>query len=274
MITVWCENENRSFGAAAFQNLDPEQRMSLSSSLQCELCGAFAWFVKASRNGRAPCFAARHEEGCDNKTERAETLLLPGEEETSSINALFNEFRLVPVQQKGQVNAEVGGIEDGLNNRSSRVRRHVLDGEKSSVPQRNMNSLLNGVVYRFEEVADVTLRLPDGKKGSIRHLVVPLNEAEGNHLHRTRLYWGKIKQVRESHGNYYLNVSHFPSDAFHIEEALFEQVLAHYRFSTMDDLQETYVMYLGVLSLNSTTSAKKVEIEDLSWLGILRGNEE
>ena len=65
MQTAMCHQDGAIYNAPSFGNLNPDEIEEKRGLLSCPGCRRHSYFRKEARNGRAPCFCAHHEPGCE-----------------------------------------------------------------------------------------------------------------------------------------------------------------------------------------------------------------
>ncbi len=65
MQTARCHQDGAIYNAPSFGNLNPDEIEQKRGLLSCPECDRHSYFRRQTRNGRAPCFCAHHEPGCE-----------------------------------------------------------------------------------------------------------------------------------------------------------------------------------------------------------------
>ena len=65
MQTARCNQDGAIYNAPSFGNLNPDEIEQKRGLLSCPECDRHSYFRRQTSNGRAPCFCAHHEPGCE-----------------------------------------------------------------------------------------------------------------------------------------------------------------------------------------------------------------
>lgn len=256
------------FDAESFAALSIGERADLRADLVCTGCGAAAYFIRESRNGRRACFGARpHGEACELAsfiTEDGGHAALDDVEER--INA-GDAFRIDPA--RARIVRHVAHDPNAPGQSGGTAARYVTRGHGNvSLSSMGLPRLLRQLVLRPTFADSSTLLImSDDSRQTVKSGCVHMFQVRDMHRNRLRVYWGTIRFPRPKEGGgAWLNTG-WGSPTLVIEEQELEALLARHRMDELDDLSGSFFAFMGRLR-HSGQGKPLLFIEDIDWLAV------
>ncbi len=226
---------------------DPEK---FRGNIACDLCEERSWFVKGfstEKYDRAPCFAAHHTSGCDNKI----VLIADDDGDPSSGDPAKIHIDL-DKQRKQSIEIAAPSPKPGKESRWGAVRKYSSIGdypENKSLRQ-ILTSLSRSSEYP-ENNATIKMIADGGRivlQGMLSDLLVSQDRISDAPLGEPRIYWGRINNVNRSHGAIWLNCGDYKSQPSILidDEELERDLMEDFRLNDADELQGADFIAVGV----------------------------
>lgn len=228
---------NRSYLAKEFSELDDARREELRRDLVCADCGADAYYVRPSRNGRPACFGARpHNEPCDlasQATDRSTVETLTVEEERAAKKDGFT-LRGADVSAIGHSALDTPPVDSDRPGRSYTGRERTARG---SYPGLKLNRLLR-LLVTVPSFADgsARLQLVSGTRTTVREFCVHMSRVNLEYRDRERVYWGVIRYAKAVGDGAWLNTGSRTEPSIRISNELLGRLLDHWNLDSVEDL--------------------------------------
>jgi hypothetical protein len=236
-----------------FSQLDPVNLERMRGLLQCTECTGLGYFRKSSRNRGAPCFGARHADGChlavsnfghlkdSAADERYQTeLMSPG-------NRIVVDFDFGAHERPDCID---GGSYATRQSRASYV--HGGDGGRQDARvHRRLSSILRTLIDTpaFGQ-SDVILEIPECGEIAARDFFVPILDVTVQYAGQFRGYWGLVSDARYFDKQLWLNGGGRDHVSFCIQHHHIEEILQKYRIDDEEDFAGAYILVIGMLRIS------------------------
>lgn len=244
------------YGAKEFSALDVAIREQLRRDLACTSCGADAYYVRPSRNGRPACFGARpHNEPCDVASQSTDSIgvesLTAVEERASNRDG----FALQAADEQPIKHTTTD--RRVVDQKSGRTYTEASDTGAGSTAGLKLNRLLRLLVSKpgFAESA-TSLSLSDGTQTTIRDYCVPMRRVDLSYRWRERVYWGTIRYANADDDGAWLNTGTRAEPTIRIKAEHLEPLLNFWELDDADDLSGAAFAFWGKLRPGKKTPDK------------------
>lgn len=247
-----CAENEETYTAAAFAALHPSDLERMRKQLLCPECEGPAFFRKASRSGRAPCFGARpHHPGCRLAAQDSEHVI---EGEPTDLDVLNNPAERIVVDLAfGAPPREIHGDPNEGQGRAGRSPRY---GGGNARPDARMHRRLSSLLRTLIEAPNFAtsqqlLEIPGQPETRVCDFFVPLLSADSNFQWRLRGWWGLISDAKDSDdGSLWLNSGGRGAISFCIPVEMRTQVLDRFRLEDNEQLAGAYVLVIADLRIS------------------------
>lgn len=252
MYAAKCTEDGVTYAAVDFAKLPAQDLNRKRRFLECAECGGPAFFRKASRSGRAPCFGARpHAPNCGS----AAPEYSPDEDGRGDYqDQLFNAGnRIVVDLNYGAAGAPVVQEAGGLPPNRNRRGRFEGDGNR---PQARMHRRLSSLLRNLIEIpafqqSNQILEIEGYQEIAVKDFFVPLLDVTSDYRNRFRGYWGMLSDGRKAYdGTLWLNSGGRDSISFCLDEHLVAPLFQRYGLEDEEDLAGAYILVLGSPSVS------------------------
>ncbi|MFJ6533878.1 hypothetical protein [Microbacterium sp. NPDC091662] len=228
---------NESYLAGAFAELDEALREELRRDLICTDCGADAYYVRPSRNGRPACFGARpHNESCDlasQTTESSTVDALTTEEERAAKKHGFT-LRGADASAIGHTALDAPPVDSDRPGRSYTERDGAARGSYPGLKLNRLLRLLITVSSFGEERA--ALHLANGTRTTVPDYCAHMSRVDLEYRDRERVYWGTIRYAKAVDDGAWLNTGSKTEPSIHISNEMLGRLLDHWQLDSVEDL--------------------------------------
>ncbi len=258
MDIAFCTLDNQKYDAWKFSELSESEIKTKRRHLQCLKCKMPAYFVKESKNGKAPHFGAKpHTDDCEYASEARD-----------SIPALLDEDRALLAKDVIKIDFNYGANDNQKINHyeeqdfltKSEGKKHEYDkGVGESTPIRRLSSILR-----------ILLNVPSFKN---RNTIIQIDKYEYKAKNLFRQYdelteddivakknfkgvYGVIYDIGEAHGYFWINFSSNAKKEFSIrfKKELLPDLFSRFKGlkNDLEALIEQHVLCLGFVNKFST----------------------
>jgi hypothetical protein len=238
-----------------FARLDPINLERMRRLLQCPECNGPGYFRKSSRNRGAPCFGARHADGCRLTVPNFDRLDDRADEERYRAELMNPGNRIV-------VDFDYGAHDrpewiDGANCAQSRTRASYMHGTDGGGRQdvrvhRRLSSLLRTLINApaFGQ-SDVIMEVAECGEIAARDFFVPILDVTVQYAGQFRGYWGLLSDARyHSDQQLWLNGGGRNHVSFCVQRHHVDEIVQRYRISDEEDFAGAYVLVTGMLQIS------------------------
>lgn len=254
MYAARCTEDGKTYSAFEFAKLPAKELTQKRRFLRCAECDGPAFFRKASRSGRAPCFGARpHAPNCgaaapeyspneDGRGDDQDQLFNPGSRIVVDLNDGVSD---PPVVQEAR----------GLPPNRNRRGRFEGDGNR---PQARMHRRLSSLLRHLIEIPDFQesnqiLEIEGYPEIAVRDFFVPLLDVTSDYRNTFRGYWGMLSDGRKTDdGTLWLNSGGRDAISFCLNKHLVAPLFQRYGLEDEEDLAGAYILVLGSPSVSKT----------------------
>lgn len=256
MYIALCAEDSCSYTAADFSQLPPLDLQRKRQWLICARCQAPAFYRKGSHIS-APCFGARHVNGCDNASVTGDVVKTGGTT-GSAVSSDFGNKIIVDFGGGVAQQSSITEVDELLP--AKRTRRSVgTDSAPRRSTHRRLRSLLQDLLdtpTAFAESEQVIVIEGKGEY-AVRDFFVPLlavvrehKGKYGNLLYEGKFggYWGEISYSSPGNGGLvWLNSGEPGSDnlAIYFTNEIYDQLKSRYRFKDLASLRGAHILVLG-----------------------------
>jgi hypothetical protein len=230
------------FSHLAFSDLGKKRRL-----LACPECNGPAFFRKASRGGRAPCFGARpHGENCSMATlehDRQEDGA--GEDQDALNNAgtrIVVDFNFGAHDHQDHVETP------GLTPNRNRLGRYSGDGTRPDAEMhRRLSSLLKTLIHapNFRH-SDQIIAIEGRPEIPARHFFISLLDADDSCAGRFGGYWGLLSDAKPTgDGGLWLNSGGLDNISFCLSAIDANEIRRRYQIQEDEDFSGAYILIFG-----------------------------
>lgn len=242
-----CTEDGETYTAVEFAAQNQADIGRKRRLLQCPECDGPAFFRKASRGGRAPCFGARpHIGDCGlaalDQERRGDGL---GEDQ----DALYNlGNRIIVDLNFGALDhpVHVGDPNRAPNRR--REGRYAGDGDRANAEMhRRLSTLLRTLIEapNFRH-SDQLIAVNDHPEMAARDFFVSLPNITHQYIGQFRGYWGLLSDAAyDSSGTLWLNSGGRNNISFCLNAEYAEVLAERHRFEDEEDLAGSYILAFG-----------------------------
>lgn len=257
METALVKSTRQIFEAREFLELEDATREELRRDLACAACGADAYYVRPSRNGRPACFGARpHNEPCDVASQTTEKVTVESLTAGEQRAARTDGFTLRGADARPILHTVLDDPPVD-SNKPGRTYTEGGGGARGSRPGLKLNRLLRLLVVK-PDVADAPtpLQLANGTQTTFREYIVPMGRVDRTHRDRERVYWGTIRYAKATEDGAWLNTGSRSEPTIRISNAALSQVLDFWELDEAEDLSGAAFAFWGRLRLGKRTPRK------------------
>lgn len=243
MEWAFCILDEQNYEALPFSEMPPDRIEALRYDLLCCECRQPAFYRGRARDGRAPCFGARHADGCEQAAAGGDGWGDGAEGEREEIP---NEGQPVRIDlARGAPERPVAGAAPGAV-QAGRGRRFA-GGEGANVarPTRRLRSLLRALLE--DNLAQSTRLFEPPEQPAIRacDFFVSTAEARERGVGMFRGRWGRVLNVGRTEGVIWFNTGGRDSLSFMLPEEQLPALLAVFHVAEENDLIGADILVLG-----------------------------
>jgi hypothetical protein len=249
-----CTENGMIYAVNDFSQLDPVNLERMRGLLQCPECNGPGYFRKSSRNRGAPCFGARHEDGCHLTVPNFERLDDRAADERYRTELMNPGNRIVVDFDYGAHDRP--GCINGANNAQSRSRASYMhgtdDGGRHDVRvHRRLSSILRTLIDApaFGQ-SDVILEIPECGEIAARDFFVPILDVTVQYAGQFRGYWGLLSDARYHNEQLWLNGGGRDHVSFCIQHHHIDEIVQRYRIDDEEEFAGAYVLATGMLQIS------------------------
>ncbi len=235
--------EQRNYEALPFSEMPQDRIEALRYDLLCCECRQPAFYRGRARDGRAPCFGARHADSCNQATAGGDGW---GDGAEGERDEILNEGQPVRIDlTRGASEREVAGAAPGTQ-QAGRGRRFA-GGEGTNVarPTRRLGSLLRALLEG--NLAESTRLFEPPEQQAIRacDFFIPAADSRRRGVGSFRGRWGRVLNVGRTEGVIWFNTGGRGSLSFMLPEDQLPLLLARYHLADEVDLIGADILVLG-----------------------------
>lgn len=242
-----CTEDGVTYTAVDFSRLPSNNLAQKRRLLQCSECGGPAFFRKASRSGRAPCFGARpHVDGCGLA---AQDYVRLDDGAGDDQDALHNPGNRIVVDLNFGALAQPEHIEGaGRAPNPGRGGRYVGDGFR---PDARMHRRLSTLLRTLIEApafrnSDQVIEIDGHGEITAKDFFVPLLSTTTQYSGLFRGFWGLLSDARVSEDHtLWLNSGGRDNISFCLGSEHVDVVTHRYRVEDEEDFAGAYILALG-----------------------------
>lgn len=271
MDIAHCAIGNRDYDAREFAGLPAAERAEKNEQLNCVGCGRPARFRRASRDGRAPCFTAHHEEDCELASAGGVELGAGGG--GNALPPRANRASRIVLDLRAAPGADdADGGPGGVRRPGGRRRRFDGDGQDvRDRTHRRLRPLLRSLVLLpdFRTSTDI-IEIPDHGESEVRRLFVNFADLTVAHVGHFHGCWGRIHSVGANGGTVWLNTAAGRlTPGIRLDEDGLPDLLATFRLVHRDNLWGQHMLMLGVV-VRSQQNKLYLSLEDFGLFALWR----
>lgn len=270
MDIAHCALGNREYDAREFSQLPAAEREQKNEQLTCVGCGRPAHFRRASRDGRAACFTARHDEDCELASGGSIELGAGGGGHALPPRANQGNRIVLDLRVNGGQNGPDGG--PGVVRRPGGRRRRFNGegGEARNRVHRRLRPLLRRLVLvpNFRTSADI-VEIPDHGDSEIRRLFVNFADLEERHFGHFHGCWGIIRNVGAMNGTVWLNTAGRYGPSVRLDEQRLPELLHAFGLPHSDHLWGQHMLLLGTV-IRSQQNKPYLSLDDFRLFALWR----
>lgn len=195
MNSARCKTTKEIYTADQFQLMSEFEREKLKGNLECEECLGEAHFVRKKRNGRKPCFGAKHKKGCDSKSKGANNGSEDDLEPVNMINAREDQFKIKSYNYMGNLWSDKDTTDENdedFDKKGTQKRTHVFGSRGRVISKRTLPQILKICLDGVLKDQEYEIELSDGKFEHIKNCVHELKFAEAKLYGKYGYYWGYV----------------------------------------------------------------------------------
>lgn len=172
MNLATCTLDGVTYHAPQFAAMAEERIEALRYSLICSECEGRAYYKRAGRDGRAACFGARHNEGCDQATAAGAGWGDGGEGEQPEIENDGAPIR-IDLNVGGRPGVDAAGAAADQRGRNRGRRFRGQDGQRRNQSTQRLRSILRALLLTDFGDSNQMVQPPNGRAMTARHYFVP-----------------------------------------------------------------------------------------------------
>lgn len=246
-----CTEDGQIYMAATFAALLLGDLERMRQQLICPECSGPAFFRKASKSGRAPCFGARpHQDGCSLAAQDSEQVI---EGEGTDLDVLKNPAERIVVDLAfGTQSREIHGDPIQGSGRAGRAPRYVGSNPRPDARMhRRLSSLLRTLIEAPHFARSHQLiEIADQPEIAVCDFFVPLSAINQSMTGRLRGWWGLISDAKDGNASLWLNGGGRGMISFCIPLEMRTQVLDRFRLEDTEQLAGAYVLVIADLRIS------------------------
>lgn len=237
---------DRVMDAMWFSEQPIAQREVMRHELACPVCENSAFFRRASKNGHAACFGARHRDDCDMAAGAADRIV---DGQGDDVDALFNPGQHIVIDFNFGAAAPVNGDAADMEVRGQRGVRHFVGN--GARPDARAHRRLSGLLRNLIGVpgyadADRVIEGDGFDATPSRDFFVHFDNFNAAHLDSIRGMWGTVANVnRRPADGLYLNTGDRYALSILVPNAIFDEVLERSGAVNYQELRGAQVLVVG-----------------------------
>lgn len=245
MNTALCTIDAVPYHSLAFAAMGEDRIEALRYSLECTECRGRAYFKKAGVDGRAPCFGARHGQGCTQATGGGMGWGDGGEGDQPEVPNPGTPIR-IDLAVGARADGEVAGAGAGQRAQGRGRRFAGGQGARAAQPRWRLRSILKALIETDLGQSDHVFQAPNGRPLAARTYFVPAEFAGAmRHRNEPRGIWGTVLSVKHRGGDaYWLNTGDPTQLSFRVEEHVMAAILERFHRADPEDLTGADILVL------------------------------
>lgn len=270
MDVVKHKKTGKIYSAHQVQNMPFEKQQELKGLIICKECLQNAWFKKKAKDGKDPCFSAKHSEGCKMKTSNPSPA---SQQDRVSVNKMEADTKNLGLTLKNYFSNELNTEDDYHNDDFSKKgeSQRVYDKEPTQTVKKNwtIKKILDCAINNNLEEQGVSLDL-NGSKTPLEQVVFKWDTLTKRNTGRVGFYWGYLYS---SDSNIWLNHDKtYPYNTFSIKLG---EHIKNSLWLSIGNIQGKWKrgvpgIVLGELKMVKGTGKFYVEVNDITRLYINR----
>ena len=243
MNVAFCTLDGVTYHAPQFAAMAEDRIEALRYNLICTECQGRGFYKRAGRDGRAPCFGARHKD-CELARGGGPGWGDGAEGEQPEVQNDGTPIRIDLNVGSSSVD-EVAGAALGQR-AQGRGRRFTGEARgRTARPTLRLRSILRALLLSNFGESDQIVQPPNGRAMPARRYFVPAEYAGAlRHREEPRGLWGTLLSVRQAEDVYWLNTGDRTQLSFLVDEPVMAAILQRFHLMDVEDLVGADILVL------------------------------
>jgi hypothetical protein len=275
MQTAMCHQDGAIYNAPSFGSLNPDEIEQKRGLLSCPGCRRHSYFRKEARNGRAPCFCAHHDPGCEFAAASP-----MARSESSGLGRFSSNVLDKPIVVDFSYGSWDGGVQGNgrqpVNSSLAANPSGQMQGGSSAVSShRRLSTLLRNILEVPDFVQSPQALYVQGiGQTRVCDFFVNFRQINQTHLGQLMGHWGALSSVGQGNsGELWLNTGYGGSGDVsicvpaHLINALYERHAIH--SGSAWEPESCFALVVGTVHL-SQGGKPYIEVADLCNVAVLQ----